>query len=266
MTTTAQLVLKRISRLRETERQAIIRALTTQQSFPANHDVLNPNAPFPGIHLILSGFACRYAVLQGGQRQILAYLVPGDVFDVGACFGQRSGSYVQSLSALRTTTLPLHELLSLAHQSPELVREFWRQMAVEEATTRQWQLNVGRRSAIQRLSHLLCECFTRLRAVGLANGDSCPLPMTQADIADALALTPVHINRTLSELRKAGLAVFKNRQLTILDAPALYAVAEFEPDYLQVEAVTLPTPSEMTAHLPGASRPSPLSSTHNASP
>jgi CRP-like cAMP-binding protein len=238
MSTTARLVLQRVTRLGETERQAIIRTMTAQQRFLPNRDLVSAGAVPPGVYMILSGFACRYLTLHGGQRQILGYLLPGDIFDVRACFAQKVDFFVQTLSEVRATTIPGSALMALTHRFPQLMRELWRLTAIEDAITRQWQLNVGRRSAIQRLSHLLCECFVRLSAAGAANDNSCFIPMTQADIADALALTPVHVNRTLTQLRKAGFAVLKGHRLTLLDAPALYAVAEFEPGYLQVAAAS----------------------------
>ena len=238
MSATTWLVLQRISRLGETEQRAITRIITAQQRFPANRDLVSAGIPPPGVYLILSGFACRYVTLHGGQRQILGYLLPGDIFDVRACFAQKTDFFVQSLSEMRVSTIPGPALMTLSDRSPQLMRELWRLTAIEDAITRQWQLNVGRRSAIQRLSHLLCECFVRLSAAGAANDNSCSIPLTQAHIADALALTPVHVNRTLTQLRKAGLAVLKGHRLTILDAPALYAVAEFEPSYLQDERRT----------------------------
>lgn len=247
MSTTTWLVLQCATRLGETEQRAITRIMMARQRFPPNRDLVRAGTPLPGVYMILSGFACRYVTLHGGQRQILGYLLPGDIFDVRACFAQRTDFFVQSLSEVRATTIPGPALMALTNRFPQLMRELWRLTAIEDAITRQWQLNVGRRSAIQRLSHLLCECFVRLSAAGVANDNSCPMPLTQADLADALALTPVHVNRTLTQLRKAGLAVLKGHRLTILDAAALYAVAEFEPGYLQVAAAPFEAPPATAA-------------------
>ncbi len=256
MTTVTQLVFHRFSRLGEAERQVLSGAMTAPQKFGRHCELVNSGGSLPALHMVLSGIAGRYDCLQNGQRQILGYFFPGDVFDVRACFSQSTDSRVQSLTTVQMATLRWHDLLASAKRSPGLVREFWRLVAVEDATTRQWQLNAGRRSAIQRLSHLLCECFARLSAVGLTEGDGCLLPFSQTDIADALSLTPVHVNRTLMELRAAELATLKARRLTILDAPALYAVAEFEPAYLQLKAAPFEARSEVTATSPSTWRPS----------
>lgn len=247
VSTTTRLVLQRITRLGEIEQGAIIRTMRAQQRFPPNRDLVSAGTALPGVYMILSGIACRYVTLYGGQRQILSYLFPGDVFDLRACFAQRIDFFVQSLSEVCATWIPGPDLIALADRFPQLMRELWRLMAVEDAITRQWQLNVGRRSAVQRLSHLLCECFVRLSAAGAATGNSCPMPITQADIADALALTPVHVNRTLTQLREAGLAVLRGHRLTILDPFALYATAEFEPGYLQIPEAFPDTPPARVA-------------------
>ncbi len=89
------------------------------------------------------------------------------------------------------------------------------------AIQREWTVNLGQRTAIERVGHLFCELFLRLRCVGLTEGDSCALPLTQVELADALGLSNVHVNRTLQELRRAGLIVLKGGRLTIPDFAAL---------------------------------------------
>lgn len=85
------------------------------------------------------------------------------------------------------------------------------------------------------MAHLFCELFIRLRCVGLSEHDSCPLPVTQAELADATGLTSVHVNRTLQEMRSAGLIVLKSKALTIPDLTALQKVALFNANYLHLE-------------------------------
>ena len=87
-----------------------------------------------------------------------------------------------------------------------------------------------------RAAHLLCEMFLRLQAVGLVQDNTCEFPLTQTEIADTLALSTVHVNRTLMELRRSGLITLRDKQLTIHHLPALEAAAGFEPAYLHLEA------------------------------
>lgn len=255
MSATNELIFRRTFQLGEIERQAVLRTLSVRHSFASDRDFLSAGTLLSGIHIILSGVACRYLTLQSGQRQIMSFLLPGDLCDIRGCFTQKIDCFVRTLSEVHTVTISRPDLMMLSNRFPQFMQELWRLMSTEDATTRQWLLNVGRRSAIQRLSHLLCECFVRLRAAGLVNGNSCSLPMTQSDIADALALTPVHVNRTLMELRNAGVAAFKNHQLTLLDPPALYAVAEFEPDYLGINMDPIEVPCVLPVGLAREWRP-----------
>jgi CRP-like cAMP-binding protein len=102
----------------------------------------------------------------------------------------------------------------------------------EEMIAREWLVNVGQRTAIERLAHLLCEIFTRMELVGLTDGGRCELPLTQVDLADTLALSTVHVNRTLQELRRQGLVSLSSGLLEIHDFAALQSAAMFAPDYL----------------------------------
>ena len=102
------------------------------------------------------------------------------------------------------------------------------------AIQREWVLNLGQRSALERIAHLLCELFTRVQAVGLAVQNRCEMPLTQSDLAETTGLSAVHVNRTLQELRSQGLIVLRDRDLTILNFEELRAVAGFNPNYLHL--------------------------------
>jgi CRP-like cAMP-binding protein len=97
-------------------------------------------------------------------------------------------------------------------------------------------MNVGRREAYQRMAHVLCELLTRLRAVGLVEGHACNLPITQGEFADAMGITPVHVNRVLQQMRAEGLIKLKGDRLNIPDWDRLKEVGEFNPTYLHLES------------------------------
>jgi len=106
---------------------------------------------------------------------------------------------------------------------------------VEEAIAREWIVNVGQRNALERIAHLFCELLYRFRAVGLNQGNSCTLPLTQVELAETLGLSPVHVNRTLQELRRQKLITLEGGTLTIQDLEALKDVSFFNPDYLHLD-------------------------------
>jgi CRP-like cAMP-binding protein len=216
------------------EQRALHHTSNTSKRFQPDRILLQANAPAPGVYMILTGFACRYAITRSGERQILGFFIPGDICNVRECFTDSVDFAVAALTPVEVTSFGRREVLTLVNRRPELLRELWRLAGVEQATARQWLLNVGHRNALERLAHLLCEFFSRLTAVGLGAGNDCQLPLTQRDIADALALSPVHVNRTLMDLRRLGGVVFREHRLMIPDLRALQEIAGFDPRYLQI--------------------------------
>ena len=103
------------------------------------------------------------------------------------------------------------------------------------AIQREWTLNIGQRSAYERIAHVLVELFLRLQVIGHTRGETCDFPLTQTDLADATGLTPVHVNRTLQELRRDKLIELERKQLHILDLPRMMDVAMFNANYLHLD-------------------------------
>jgi CRP-like cAMP-binding protein len=130
--------------------------------------------------------------------------------------------------------IPHEALRALMHRSPTLTELFWRDTLVDAAIFREWIVAMGQRPAKSHLAHLLCEVFTRLRAVGLTQDHACSLPFTQTELGDACGLSAVHVNRTLQELRGEGLIALHQGRLTILDWARLQEVAQFDPAYLHL--------------------------------
>jgi CRP-like cAMP-binding protein len=189
----------------------------------------------PGeIHLILSGWACRSKHLEDGRGAILAFLLPGDLCDPNAILPRPMDHSVGALTAVSVAGIPrpLFEDLMLHHA--RIAQALWGQVLLDAAIQREWTLNLSQRTAYERLCHLLCELFLRLRAVGLTQGSSCELPITQAKLAEATGLTLVHLNRMLQELRAANLVVLKSKTLTIPNLEALMSAALFHPNYLHL--------------------------------
>lgn len=113
-----------------------------------------------------------------------------------------------------------------------LAGAFWCETVANSAMQREWTVNVGRRTALERVAHMLCEVFERLHVVGMIEDNTCTFPVTQMGMADATGLSIVHVNRILQELRNSGLIKLRDRFLTIADLPTLHATALFSPDYL----------------------------------
>ena len=173
--------------------------------------------------------------MPNGLRQIVAILIPGDFLDIHVTvLGQMDHSVV-ALTRCRVAYVPSERLDRLTSQDNGLTKALWWSTLVDEAVLRSWIVNAGRRDAYQRIAHLLCEMHVRMNMIGLVTGDRFDLPLTQEELADATALTPVHTNRTLQRLRGEGLIKLGGRVLTVLDVARLREAAGFDPNYLHIE-------------------------------
>jgi CRP-like cAMP-binding protein len=210
------------------------------EQISANARVLGPNvelfredaAPDHAL-IVLDGFACRYKQRQAGARQILAYLLPGDLWDGDAPYHGRMGHAVGTLSTCVVARVSHQALAELLTRHPNLAQALHLAKLAEAATAWEWIVNLGCRSATERMSHLFCELMARMEAVGLVQDGSCPLPLTQGHLADTLGLSNVHVNRTLQDLRRQGLIEWKGRSLTVLKPQRVRDLAEFNPAYLR---------------------------------
>jgi CRP-like cAMP-binding protein len=108
----------------------------------------------------------------------------------------------------------------------------WRETLIDSAIFREWVVNLGRRSATARTGHIIAELYHRLKSIGRARDGKFVLPITQAELADCLGLTYVHVNRVLQDFRKKGLISLNRSEFDLLDQRKLEEVADFAPAYL----------------------------------
>jgi len=168
---------------------------------------------------ILEGWACRYRLLTDGRRQITALYLPGDYCEPQWALGRPPSQPVMAVTNVRAARLPC-TLPSGANQ-----QLFFKSLSDSCERQSNWLVTLGRRTALERLAHLLLELFERMRQAGLAYGQQCALPLTQMDIADITGLTPVHVNRTLQAMRNSGLVEFQSKWLRVADLVALREAA-----------------------------------------
>lgn len=191
----------------------------------------------PGfVFLLLEGWAYRYKQLENGSRQIMAYLIPGDLCDIRIFLYEEMDHSIGLLSDAKVVKIPAAEMLDLMDRFPRIERALMWATLVDESTLREWLLNVGQRSALQRIGHLFCELCVRLTVVNLVDkSETFALPLTQAEIADTTGMTTVHVNRSLQRLRKENLIVVGHGSLTILDFKRLAKIAGFNETYLHTD-------------------------------
>jgi CRP-like cAMP-binding protein len=205
----------------------------------AHTDIIKEGDAPSDVRLILRGFACRNKVTPDGDRQIMAYLLPGDFCDVHVAILKQMDHSITTLSECDVVEIPL-DVIEAMTTRPNLARALWWATLVDEATLREWLVNLGTRDARQKVAHLFCELLVRLRVVGLADGGEFKLPITQQDLADTVGLSAVHVNRVLQGMRANGLVEFESKVLTILDFDAMVAISNFNPNYLHLMDRTRP--------------------------
>jgi CRP-like cAMP-binding protein len=217
------------------EEQVFVRSIEEVQEIGAHRVIVRAGVTLSHSTLLLDGFACRYKDLADGQRQIQELHVPGDYVDLHGFLLKSLDHNVGAITAVRIALIPHDALREISEQHPHLARMLWFSTLLDASIQREHILSVGRRSALSRVAHLLCELFLRLEVAGLAEADRYRLPLTQNDIADATGLTPVHVNRMLKRLRDDGIATFRGGEVVLHDWGRLQRAAEFDPSYLHLE-------------------------------
>ncbi|MHB0768347.1 Crp/Fnr family transcriptional regulator [Bradyrhizobium sp. 5.13L] len=200
----------------------------------AGEDLISEGDPVDSVRIVLSGWLCRYKTLEDGRRQIVNFILPGESCDAYAFLLSTIDHSIATLTPAIYTKLKRARFDGLLAADRSLAEAFLCETLVNSAIQREWVINLGRRVALERLAHLFCEIFERLRPVGMVEGNTCAMPVTQMDLADATGLSVVHLNRTLQELRASGLIALRDRTLTIRDLEALKDAALFSPSYLQL--------------------------------
>ena len=223
------------TRLSRDDRAALDRVSRTIREIAPRRDLAREGDRPRYVHLIVEGWAQRYKTLPDGRRQIVAFFVPGDFCDLNVYILKEMDHSIGAITRLKVADISREEMDALTVNRPRITQALWWAELVNASIQREWTLNVGQRSAFERIAHLLVELFLRLECVGLTDGTRCEFPLTQNDLADATGLTAVHVNRTLQELRRAGLIVLQDRVLTIPDLEALKNAALFNDNYLHLD-------------------------------
>lgn len=214
------------------ERAMLADVCEASRILPPRYDLIREGDKPGPVFIVLEGWACRYKLLPEGGRQIMAFLMPGDFCDMHVGVLDEMDHNIATITKARIATVPRARMETLIDATANLSHAFWRAQLVDEATLRAWIVSMGRRGSVERVAHLMCELYVRARNIGLAVGDRLAFPLTQVVLADALGLTPVHINRVLRKLRLEGVMEIGRGTLVIADAHKLSRIAGFQDNYL----------------------------------
>lgn len=183
---------------------------------------------------IVAGFAYRQKLTSDGARQIISIQIPGDFTDLQNLFLRESDHNVQALTRATIADISIPALRELVLTRPAVAKAMWVDALIDASIFREWIVNVGRRDARARIAHILCELAVRLDAAGIGGEYRYELPMTQEQLADAVGLTPVHVNRVLKSLTEDGLIERDKRTISVGDWGRLKSVGDFTERYLHL--------------------------------
>jgi CRP-like cAMP-binding protein len=226
-------------------------ASRNRRQYGAREDIIREGEHSDHVHVVISGLACRYKLLEDGRRQIMAFLVPGDPCDAEIFILKEMDHSIGTLAPSLIASVPADAMREMLLNRPGIALALWWSTLQDEGILRERIIDEGRRDARGRVAFLIYEVLLRMRAVGLMEDQTFEFPVTQADLADATGLTPVHINRMLQQLRDEGLIAIKGKQWTVLDAPGLREAARFEASYLHYDRARAEPDSEAGRNLKG---------------
>ncbi|SDE55555.1 Crp/Fnr family transcriptional regulator [Belnapia rosea] len=222
-----------------------------QQQYGAREDIVREGEHSPDIHVVISGLACRYKILQDGRRQIMAFLVAGDPCDSEIFILKEMDHSIGTLMPSVIASIPGDTMKDLLLNRPGIALAFWWNTLQDEGVLRERIIDEGRRDAYSRIAFMIYEILLRLRAVGVMDDESFDLAITQTDLADATGLTPVHVNRMLQRLREEKLIAVEGKRWTVLDPAGLRKAAQFEANYLHLDRAKDEPDSEAGKRLKG---------------
>ena len=220
------------NRLTAEDLAALEAAFDPPRDVPARKTLIEKGQEVRGSTILIEGIMCRYLDDRQGYRQLLGIHVPGDFVDLHGYPLVRLDHDVAALTPVKVAIVPRERMDTLTERHPRLARTLWYSTMLDAAMHREWIFRLGRLGALGRVAHFFSEADARLRLAGIGDRDGTPLPINQADVAEACGLTPVHVNRVLRQLREEGLMTFRAGTIEIGDRTRLYRLAEFDKVYL----------------------------------
>ncbi len=207
-------------------------AMAHSQAVDAKRDLIREGDQPGPVFVLLEGWALRYKVLPSGSRQIMALLMPGDACDLHGGLLTEMDHGIRTLTRASVATISRSVMDELLGTHPAVARALYVAQLVNEAALHAWIISLGRRSSIERVAHLLMELLLRAVRAGICDGATLELPLSQVVLADALGMTPVHINRVLQDLRRSGAVELRRGVLRIQDPAILAQVSGFDANHL----------------------------------
>ncbi len=196
-------------------------------ALPAGSEIIRIGDENPEIYTLYSGWAFRFQTLPDGRRQILNFLLPGDLLGLQAAMFDAAQHGIEALTDVQLCLLPRRRVWSFFGEMPGLAFDVAWLGSREESHVDGNLTSAGRRTATERAAALIVMLYKRADALGLVSDDTFAFPLTQQHIADALGLSLVHTNKTLGRLRRLGMFTSANGAITLTNPRVLENIAQY---------------------------------------
>ena len=195
-------------------------------SAPARRAIWREGETLDRVPIICQGWAATAVTLSDGRRQILSFLLPGEMVSAVLIHQPVSNCLVEAITDVRFRLFPREAIKAALLRQPDLFAAVTKMWTDEAARADRLAIDLGRRGAAERIASLILNLADRLHSRGMMQGETMDFPLRQHHIADAAGLTVVHVGNVLAEFRRAGLIDINERSLTLLDAAALRRIAD----------------------------------------
>jgi CRP-like cAMP-binding protein len=223
-----------IGQLSDGDKDALLSIKGEVRDLQRGEDVLKVGDRPSHAVVVFSGLLQRYTMSPQGKRQIHSFYLPTDAPCLETLHIVVMDNTLGAVAPSRIGLVPHPELFRVMDAHPKVLALIWRETLIQASIFREWLMRNSQKLAHVQMAHFFCEIMTRARAAGLAQDDTCDLPITQEDLGDTLGMSTVHVNRTLMMLRAAGMVEFRGGKLMALDWEKLVEIAEFDPTYLHL--------------------------------
>jgi CRP/FNR family transcriptional regulator, anaerobic regulatory protein len=196
-----------------------------EHTIPARRVIFRQRDLHDQVPFICRGWAASAVTLLDGSRQILAFLLPGDIVSTSLLFGPSAHCMVEAITEVQVRSFRRDDVRAMLMPDPDLLEKLARLWMDGKQRTYDLAVDLGRRTADERIARLILALRDRLVGRGLAHGETMDFPLRQHHVADATGLTAVHVSKVLSEFRRNGLIEISDRSLTILKPAEFQRIA-----------------------------------------
>ncbi len=225
--------------LTEVDLDTLARFHRRRRTFLPGHEMIHEGQSNASAFILAEGWALSYKILPDGERQIVDIQIPGDFLGLRSVLFRTADHSIEAVTRIEASEVLATDILDAFAHAPRLATAVLWAASRDEAMVVEHLVNIGRRSAEERMAHFLLELGSRLMLVGLADKTGFACPLTQYHLADALGLSAVHVNRVLRHLRDDGLVTFQKGQVVFDDIERLREMAGFDTAYLDQDGPLL---------------------------